>query len=61
MPWIISDGSEWKRSGMNTAVVSDAAATPKLIDICCIVLAIVLAMLGIRLADVRVDQRVHAR
>jgi hypothetical protein len=30
---------------MNSAVVSEAAATPKLIDICCIVLAIVLAML----------------
>lgn len=29
---------------MKTAVASDAAATPKLIDICCSVLAIVLAM-----------------
>ena len=30
---------------MKTAVTSEAAATPKLIDICCMVLAIVLALL----------------
>ncbi len=38
-------GSEWKRSGMNTAVTREAVATPKLMDICCMVLAMVLALL----------------
>jgi hypothetical protein len=32
---------------MNNAVVSPAAATPKLTDICCIVLAIELALLAL--------------
>jgi len=46
---------------MKAAVVSDAAATPKLTDICCIVLAIVLAMLAFFFGNVGVGQRVHAR
>ena len=33
--------------GMNSAVVSPAAATPKLIDICCMVLAMELALLAL--------------
>ena len=41
----IAAGVEWLRSGTKNAVVSEARATPKLIDICCMVLAIVLAML----------------
>ena len=43
---IISGGLECKRSGMKNAVASDAVATPKLIAICCIVLAMVLALLA---------------
>ena len=46
MPWSSSPGCDRNRSGMKMAVASDAAATPKLSDICCIVLAIVLAMLA---------------
>jgi len=45
MPWIISGALEWKRSGMKKAVARDADATPKLMAICCMVLAIVLAPL----------------
>src|SRR5271165_3650601 len=45
MPWIICGALAWKRSGMKNAVASDAVATPKLIAICCIVLAMVLALL----------------
>ena len=45
MPWIISDGLELSLFGTKKAVVSPAVATPKLIAICCIVLAIELALL----------------
>ena len=57
-----SSPAGWRgsRSGMNTAVTSEAAATPKLIDICCIVLAMVLALLVSASRDVRIGQRVHA-
>ncbi len=37
-----SSESDW---GTKYAVASEAVATPKLMDICCIVLAIVLALL----------------
>ena len=46
---------------MKNAVASEAAATPKLIDICCIVLAMVLAMLVSLSRDIGIDQRIHAR
>jgi hypothetical protein len=36
---------EWKRPGTKQAVVTAAIDTPKLIGICCIVLAIELALL----------------
>jgi ribosome biogenesis GTPase len=39
-------GLTWKRSGTNTAATKEAVATPKLIDSCCMVLAIVLALLA---------------
>src|ERR1017187_5207153 len=45
MPRISSGALEWKRSGIKNAVTSGADATPKLIDICCMVLAMVLALL----------------
>ena len=45
IPLIISAPLACVRSGMNHAVTSDAVATAKLIDICCNVLAIVLAPL----------------
>jgi hypothetical protein len=45
MPRISSGALEWKRSGIKNAVTSEAYATPKLIDICCMVLAMVLALL----------------
>src|SRR5215469_7281944 len=41
-----SVGLARKRSGRNAAVTSDAVAAPKLIDICCRVLAIELAALA---------------
>jgi len=46
MPLINSAAVEWNRSGMNNAAASDATATPKLTDICCVVLAIELAALA---------------
>jgi hypothetical protein len=46
-PWIISPEFEAELAGMNNAVVSPAAATPKLIDICCAVLAMELALLDL--------------
>jgi hypothetical protein len=46
MPWIISCGTLDAPLGTKNAVVSPAAATPKLIDICCMVLAMVLALLA---------------
>ena len=45
VPPIICAPSKWKRSGIKMAVTSEAAATPKLIDICCMVLAMELALL----------------
>ena len=45
---------------MKTAVSSDAVAMPKLIDICCMVLAMELALLVCSSDDVGIDQRVHA-
>jgi hypothetical protein len=39
---------------------SDDTATPKLIDICCMVLAMLLPMLVSALGEVGVDERVHA-
>jgi hypothetical protein len=45
MPDIISKGVARKRSGTNTAVANEATATPKLIDICWMVLAMLLPML----------------
>ena len=44
-PWIIVAGTEWRVSGTKRAAISEAPATPKLIDICWPVLAIVLAPL----------------
>ena len=45
MPDTISTGVARKRSGTNTAAVNEATATPKLIDICWMVLAMLLPML----------------
>jgi uncharacterized protein YybS (DUF2232 family) len=46
MPWTISGALVWNRSGTKHAVASDAVAMPKLIAICCMVLAMVLALLA---------------
>ena len=48
-------------SGTKNAVASPAAATPKLIDICCMVLAMELALLVCCFGDIGIDQRIHAR
>jgi hypothetical protein len=45
MPWIIAVGPDWLLWGTKNAVVNPAVATPKLIDICCMVLAMELAAL----------------
>ena len=45
---------------MNNAVVSPAAATPKLIDICCMVLAMELALLVSIVRDIGINQGIHA-
>src|SRR5258706_3997259 len=44
-PWISAVGFDRRLSGTKKAAISDAPATPKLIDICWPVLAIVLAAL----------------
>src|SRR5258707_13544486 len=44
-PWINAVGLDRRLSGTNIAAINDAAATPKLIDICWPVLAMVLAAL----------------
>ena len=45
---------------MKNAVVSPAAATPKLIDICCMVLAMELALLVLSSVDIGINQGIHA-
>ena len=48
------------RSGRKKTVTSDAEATPKLMAICCIVLAMELAPLACSSRDIGIDKRVHA-
>ena len=54
--WIAARGG-W---GKKNAVIRDVLATPKLIDICCAVLAMEAGGAGLLFIDFGVDQRVHA-
>ncbi len=49
-----------KPVGNKYAVTSEAVATPKLIDICCMVLAMRAGAADLLVRHIRIDQRVHA-
>ena len=51
---------DWERLGTKKEVARPAMATPKLMESCCMVLAMVLAALGLLVGGVGVDQGVHA-
>jgi hypothetical protein len=60
MPQTMLAGLGWRLPPRRKIVASDAIATPKLIDICCTVLAMVLPLLSSASFQVGKRQRIHA-